>query len=149
MSRRYSSGTKREFVSRDANPTSFTGSKFIQAPLARRRPLAPGACQPLRQGVSVRSGQLSLPDVMGIQVACENRKRSSSCQLKNNILPPSPHVLPAPTPTLKGTQETNVSGDVRPSWERALTSWPGHCVQVPGARPSPFSFPHRSPYFLL
>lgn len=49
---------------------------------------------------------------MGIQVACENRKQSRACHLKNNIRPPPPHVLPAPTLTLRRTQKTNMSRGV-------------------------------------
>lgn len=138
LSGRSRSGTKTEFVSRAANPASFTGTKFIQPPPPAGVPSRPRGLPALLQGVSVRSGQLSLPDVTGIQVACENRKRSRSCQLKTTSFPHSP-MCSQLHPHLQGDPGGRQILDGRPSWERALA---GQLLCArPKVIPLPLSFP--------
>ena len=104
LSGRYPSGTKREFVSRAANPASFTGTKFIQPPLACRHPLS--ACGPASHFYKGLVSDLgSSPCLMRWAFRSPVRigNEVTSAGWKTTSLPLLG--LPAPIPTLNETQK--------------------------------------------
>lgn len=124
-----SSGTKREFVSRAANTASFTGSKFIQPHRPPGIPSPQGPASHLRQGVSVRSGQLSYPMWWAFRSPVRIGNGSLLSVEKQHPSPVTP-CAPCSHPHLKGTQEHNTSWDVcRLGWGKD-SGWPGYCVQI-------------------
>lgn len=145
LSGRYSSRTKRGFVSRAANPTSFTGTKFIQPPLACRHPLWPcGPASHFYKGLVSDLG--SSPYLMWWAFRSPVRigNEVSSVGWKKKIPPPQPRVLPAPIPP-RNKHILRWASVVRKG-----VGWPSCYVQVPwGHHPISLLFTLREPPFQL
>lgn len=134
LSGRYSSRTKRGFVSRAANPTSFTGTKFIQPPLACRHPLWPcGPASHFYKGLVSDLG--SSPYLMWWAFRSPVRigNEVSSVGWKKKSLPHNPVCSLLPS-----HPETNIYWDEHQLWERALAGLAAMCKSLEVITPSPY-----------